>query len=94
MLAAALRGQLGGSTAITAVETPRDRRRVTSLLFRDCTAIVLRSHGGYGGANAALVRCHGGHGGAAAVTDIGPTRGSTAEVLNMFKVSAVTPRTS
>ena len=50
-------------------------------------------------------RCHGGHGGATAVmtvprrcrgdpTAIGPTRGGTAEVLNMFKVSAVPPRRS
>ena len=27
-------------------------------------------------------------------TDIGPTRGSTAKVLNMFKVSAVPPRSA
>ena len=45
----------------------RDRRRVASLLFRDCTAIVLRMHGGDGGATAVLVRCYGGHGGVAAV---------------------------
>ena len=42
-----------------------------------------------------LVRCHGGHGGAAAIPlRIGPTRGGTAEVFNMFKVSAVPPRRS
>ena len=42
-----------------------------------------------------LVRCHGGHGGAAAIRlRIGPTRCGTAEVLNMFKVSAVLPRRS
>ena len=42
-----------------------------------------------------LVRCHGGHGGAAATPlRISPTRGDTAEVLNMFKVSAVPPRRS
>ena len=40
----------------TAVEPPRDRRRVASLLFRDCTAVVLRKHGGDGGATAVLVR--------------------------------------
>ena len=61
-------------------------------------------HGGDGGATAVLVRCYGGHGGVAAVLrrewrcrgdpDIGPTRGSTAEVLYMFKVSAVPPRRS
>ena len=79
-----------GSTAITAVETPRDRRRVVSLLFHDCTAIVLRRHGSDGGATAVLVRWHGDYGGAGGdPTDIGPTCGSTAEVLNMFKVSAV-----
>ena len=84
---------------------PRDRRRVASLLFRDCTAIVLRMHGGDGGATAVPVRSYGGHGGVAAVSrrccggnggvpDTGPTRGSTAEVLYMFKVSAVPPRRS
>ena len=42
-----------------------------------------------------LVRCHGGHGGAAAIPlRIGPTRGGTAEVLNMFNVSAVPRRRS
>ena len=36
---------------------------------------------------------HGSHGGAAATPlRIGPTRSGTAEVLNMFKVSAVPPR--
>ena len=55
------------AAVVTAVETPRDRRRVASLLFRDCTAIVLRMHGGDGGATAVLVRCYGGHGGVAAV---------------------------
>ena len=50
-------------THFTAVEPPRDRRRVASLHFRDCTAVVLRRHGGDGGATAVLVRCHGGHGG-------------------------------
>ena len=56
-----------GSTAITAVETPRDRRSGASLLSRDCTAVVLRRHGGDGGATAVFVRCHDSHGGAAAV---------------------------
>jgi len=42
-----------------------------------------------------LVRCHGGHGGTVAIPlRIGSTRGGTAEVLNMFKVSAVPPRRS
>ena len=36
-------------THVTAVEPPRDRRRVASLHFRDCTAVVLRRHGGDGG---------------------------------------------
>ena len=40
---------------------------VASLVFRDCTAVVLRRHGGNGGATAVLVRCHGGHVHAAAV---------------------------
>ena len=35
---------------LTAVEPPRDRRSVASLHFRDCTAVVLRRHGGDGGA--------------------------------------------
>ena len=77
------------------VEPPRDRRRVAILLFRDCTAVVLRRHGGDGGATAVLVRYHSGHGGAAAIPlRIGPTRGGTAEVLNLFKVSAMPPRRS
>ena len=62
-------------TDLTAVEPPRDRRRVASLYFRDCTAVVLGSHGGDGGATAGggtavmelLLRGHGGHGGATAV---------------------------
>ena len=38
---------------------------------------------------------HGCHGGAAAIPQrIGPIRGGTAKVLNMFKVSAVPPRRS
>ena len=82
---------VGGSV----IEPPRDRRRVAILLFRDCTAFVLRRRGGDGGATAVLVRYHGGHGGAAAIPlRIGPTRGGIAEVLNMFKVSAVPPRRS
>ena len=102
-------------THLTAVEPPRDSRRVASLHFRDCTAVVLRRHGGDegataghvgdegataghvgdGGADAVLVRRHGGHGGDAATRlRIGPTRGGTVEVLNMFKVSAVPPRRS
>ena len=52
-------------------------------------------HGSDVGATAVLVRYHGGHGGAAAIPlRIGSTRGGTAEVLNMFKVSAVPPRRS
>ena len=57
--------------------------------------VLLRGHGGDGGATAVLVRSHGGHGGAAATPlRICPTLGGTAEVLNIFKVSAVPPRTS
>ena len=52
---------------LTAVEPPRDRRRVAILRFRDCTAVVLRRHGGDGGATAVLVRYHDCHGGATAV---------------------------
>ena len=82
---------------LTAVEPSSDRRRITSLLFLDCTAVtkVLLRHGGDGGVTAVLARCHGGHGGAVATPlRIGPTRGGTAEVLNVFKVSAVPPRRS
>ena len=39
-------------THLTAVEPPRDRRRVASLPFHDCTSVVLRGHGGDGGATA------------------------------------------
>ena len=61
-------------THLTEVEPPRDRRMVASLLFHDCTVVVLRWHGGDGGATAVRVRCHGGHGGAAATPlRIGPT---------------------
>ena len=57
--------------------------------------VLLRGHGGDGGATAVLVRCHGGHGGAAATPlRIGPTPGGTAEVLNIIKVSAMPPRRS
>ena len=57
--------------------------------------VLLRGHGGDGGATAVLVRCHGGHCGAAATPlRISPTRDDTAEVLNMLKVSAVPPRRS
>ena len=57
--------------------------------------VLLRGHGGDGGATAILERCHGGHNGAAATPlRIGPTRGGTSEVLNMLKVSAVPPRRS
>ena len=50
-------------THVTAAEPPRDRRMVASLHFRDCTAIVLRRHGGDGGATSG----HGVDGGATAV---------------------------
>ena len=57
--------------------------------------VLLRGHGGDGGATAVLVRCHGGHSGAAATQlRISPTRDDTAEVLNMLTVSAVPPRRS
>ena len=57
--------------------------------------VLLRGHGGDGSATAVLVPCHGGHGDAAATPlRIGPTRGGTVEVLNMFNVSAVPPRWS
>ena len=57
--------------------------------------MLLQGHSGDGGATAVLVRCHGGHGDAAVTPlRIGPTRGGTAEVLNIFKVSAMPPRTS
>ena len=67
--------------------------------------VVLRRHGGDGGATAVLVRYHCGHGGATAVprrswrcrgdpTADWPNPRCPAEVLNMFKVSAVPPRRS
>ncbi len=37
-------------THVTVVEPPRDRRRVASLHFRDCTAVVLWRNSGNGGA--------------------------------------------
>ena len=45
-------------THVTAVEPPRDRRRVASRHFRDCTAVVglLRRHGGDGGATSGARR--------------------------------------
>ena len=43
-------------TNLTAVEPPRDRVRVASLHFRDCTAVVLRRHGDDGGATAGARR--------------------------------------
>ena len=43
-------------THVTAVEPPRDRRRVASLHFRDSTAVVLRRHGGDGGATSGARR--------------------------------------
>ena len=43
-------------TYVTAVEPPRDRRRVASLHFRDCTAVELRRHGGDGGATSGARR--------------------------------------
>ena len=57
--------------------------------------VLLRWHGGDGGANGVAVRCHGGHRGAAATpVRIGPTRGGTADILIMFKVSTVSQRRS
>ena len=41
---------------LTAVEPPRDRHRVASLHFRDCTAVVLPRLGGDGGATAGARR--------------------------------------
>ena len=43
-------------THVTAVVPPRDRRRVASLHFRDCTAVVLRRPGGDGGATSGARR--------------------------------------
>ena len=52
-------------------------------------------HGGNGDATVVIVWCHRGHGGAASIPLlIGPTRAGTADVLNMFKVSAVPPQMS
>ena len=41
---------------LTAAEPPRDRSRVASLHFRDCTMVVLRRHGGDGCATAGARR--------------------------------------
>ena len=43
-------------THLTAVEPRQDRRRVASLHFRDCTAVVLRRQHGDGGATAGARR--------------------------------------
>ena len=43
-------------THVAAVEPPRDRSRVVSLHFRDCTAVVLRRHGGDEGATSGARR--------------------------------------
>ena len=43
-------------THATAVEPSRDRRRVASIRVRDCTAVVLRRHGGDGGATSGARR--------------------------------------
>ena len=43
-------------THLTAVEPLRDHHRVASLHFRDCTAVVLRRHGGDEGATAGARR--------------------------------------
>ena len=43
-------------THVTAVEPLRDRRRVASLHFRDCRAVVLRRHGGDGDATSGARR--------------------------------------
>ena len=53
--------------------------------------VLLRRHGGDGGATAVLVRCHGGNGGAVPRR---PHCGGTAEVLDMFNVSSVPSRSS
>ena len=48
--------------------------------------VLLRGHGGDGGATAVRVRCHGGHGGAPATPlRFSPTHDDTAEVLNNKK---------
>ena len=79
-------------THLTAVEPPGDRRRVASLYFRDCTEVVLRRHGDDGGATSVLVRCHGGSTAVPRRPHCGLAQ--SADVLNMFKISAVPPRTS
>ena len=92
-------------THLTAVEPPRVAVGspvyifpIAWRLYCGGTAVMevlLRGHGGDGGATAVIVRSHGGHGGAAAIPlRIGPTPGGTAEVLNIFNVSAVPPRRS
>ena len=43
-------------TLVIAVEPQRDRSRVASLHFRDCTEVVLRMHGGDGGATSGARR--------------------------------------
>ena len=55
------------STSITAVPPQYNRRKADWRPYGDPVAVLLRTHGGDGGATAVLVRFHGGHGGAAAV---------------------------
>ena len=93
-------------THITAVEPSRDRLRVASLHFRDCTADVLRRHGGDGGATVGARRWWRCYCDPCTVprrpwpcrgdptADWPQTRGGSAEVLKMSKVAAVPPRRS
>ena len=54
--------------------------------------VLLRGHGGDGGATVVLVRCHGGHGGSSATPlRIGPTRGCF-EHVQSFRRATVNVR--
>ena len=51
--------------------------------------VLLRRHGGDGGATAVLVRCHGGHGGATAIPlRIGPIGGGFEHVQSILRATA------
>ena len=86
-------------THLTAVEPPRDRRRVASLHFRYCTAVVLlrhggdggatAGHGGDGGANAVIVRCHSGHGGA--MTAVPIFKNGNKKLFNNYRPISILP---
>ena len=87
-------------THLSAVEPPRDHRigspvyifAIARRLYCGGTAVMevlLRGHGGDGGATAVLVRCPGGHGGSAATPlRIAPTGGCFEHVQSFRRATA------